>query len=117
MTSQSPIFEAINLSKTFVVKNDFLATATASLTGKQVEPQMVRAVDNISLSLKDGETLGIVGESGCGKSTLARMIAGISSATSGSMKFKGRDFDDVLANKSDALKIQMIFPLFLYNVL
>lgn len=109
MTSQSPIFEAINLSKTFVVKNDFLATATASLTGKQVEPQMVRAVDNISLSLKDGETLGIVGESGCGKSTLARMIAGISSATSGSMKFKGRDFDDVLANKSDALKIQMIF--------
>jgi len=109
MNQETPIFEAHDLTKTFVVKPDFLAAAAAKLMGKTAASQVVRAVDNISLTLKDGETLGIVGESGCGKSTLARMIAGISDATSGDMKFKGKNYENVLGNTAEALKIQMIF--------
>ena len=109
MAKETHIFEAQNLSKTFPVNRDFFADTLTRLSGRKVEPQVVRAVENVSLNLKDGETLGIVGESGCGKSTLARMIAGISTATEGDMRFKGENYADLLERKRDALKIQMIF--------
>ncbi|MER7345390.1 ABC transporter ATP-binding protein [Streptomyces aurantiacus] len=50
-----------------------------------------RAVRGISLSVREGETLGLVGESGSGKSTTARVLAGLQRPTSGEVRFEGRD--------------------------
>jgi oligopeptide/dipeptide ABC transporter ATP-binding protein len=51
----------------------------------------VHAVQNVSLDIYPGETLGIVGESGCGKSTLARILVGLDAPTGGTVRFKGED--------------------------
>lgn len=52
---------------------------------------VVHAVKNVTLALRQGETLAIVGESGSGKSTLARMVVGLETPTSGQMKIAGKD--------------------------
>ncbi|MGH1447379.1 MAG: ABC transporter ATP-binding protein [Cognatishimia sp.] len=69
---------------------------------------LVRAVQPLSLSVKEGETLGIVGESGCGKSTFARMLVGLLPPSSGTIEINGEPLD----NADPALfgrKIQYVF--------
>ncbi|TCS03141.1 oligopeptide/dipeptide ABC transporter ATP-binding protein [Rhizobium sp. BK418] len=102
------IFEAKDLSRSFMVGRSALQKLVDRLADIH-PPAALRAVDNVSLSLKAGETLGVVGESGCGKSTLARMIAGILPISSGERRFRGEVYESFLARKKDALKIQMVF--------
>lgn len=55
----------------------------------------VRAVDGVSFTIRRGEILGLVGESGCGKTTLGRTIAGLETATGGSIRANGRDITEL----------------------
>ncbi|MBC7236800.1 MAG: ABC transporter ATP-binding protein [Chloroflexi bacterium] len=55
----------------------------------------VRALDNLSLTIRDGETMAIVGPSGCGKSTLLRVVAGLETPDEGKVYFDGQDMADV----------------------
>jgi ABC-type glutathione transport system ATPase component len=77
-----PLIEIRNLSKTFALGESVFGG------GAQGE---VRAVDDVSLNIEAGKTLGLVGESGSGKSTLGRLILRLIEPTSGSVQFEGRD--------------------------
>ena len=80
--SQENILEVKGLRKWFPVKN-------AHLFGG--EKKFVKAVDGVDLTVRYGETLGIVGESGCGKSTLGRTILKLTPPTDGTICFDGKD--------------------------
>jgi peptide/nickel transport system ATP-binding protein len=73
--------------------------------------QYVRAVDDVSLSVRRGRTLGIVGESGCGKSSLARAIVGLEPLREGKIDFLGIDVSKTLSRRSiDSIReLQMVF--------
>ena len=76
------LIEARDLTKHFPVR-------TGGLLRRQTTP--LRAVEAVSLAVRAGETLGLVGESGCGKSTLGRMLINLIRATSGSIHFDGTE--------------------------
>lgn len=60
-------------------------------TGSILHPNLVHAVQGVTIKLMPGQTIGIVGESGCGKSTTANVMCGLQSPTSGKVYFKGQD--------------------------
>ncbi|MEO2173230.1 MAG: ATP-binding cassette domain-containing protein, partial [bacterium] len=99
--TQMPLLEVNGLKMHFPVKEGLLLRAS----------RFNKAVDDVSLTINPGETLGLVGESGCGKSTLGRCIARLYEPTSGQIKFEGHDISRL---KGKALlphrkNIQMIF--------
>ncbi|WP_169545737.1 ABC transporter ATP-binding protein [Sneathiella aquimaris] len=108
--TETPILEIRNISKKFVKPLDF-AEKIAQKLGSDIKEEVVHAVDDVSISIKKGEVVSLVGESGCGKSTLGRMVAGILPQTAGNIYFEGKKVDDLsgAAAKEVALKIQMIF--------
>jgi oligopeptide/dipeptide ABC transporter ATP-binding protein len=71
----------------------------------------VQAVDDVTLSIPRGKTLGLVGETGCGKSTLARCVAGLIPVTSGRVTFDGQDITNLPRRTMRPVRreIQMIF--------
>lgn len=71
----------------------------------------VHAVNNLSLSLESGETLGLVGESGCGKSTLARLLLGLEKPSSGRVMYRNEDYTDWTFSEMRMIrrKMQMVF--------
>lgn len=73
--------------------------------------KVVRAVDGVSLDIKNGETLGLVGESGCGKSTLGRAILRLTEPTGGKVIYKGKDLAHLSSARMREQRrhLQMIF--------
>lgn len=75
------------------------------------EKNYVKAVEDVNLTIRRGETLGIVGESGCGKSTLARMLLRLIEPTEGEILFKGKDLNKMSAEEMRKTRryMQMVF--------
>ncbi|HSI88309.1 MAG TPA: oligopeptide/dipeptide ABC transporter ATP-binding protein [Pyrinomonadaceae bacterium] len=73
--------------------------------------RIVKAVDGVSLDIKKGETLGLVGESGCGKSTLGKAILRLTEPTDGKVIYDGKDLAHLSQNamRDQRRKLQMIF--------
>lgn len=76
----SPLIEAQGLTKVFTVGARML---------KKIG--MIKAVDNVSFTIDEGENVALVGESGCGKSTLGRLTLGLLTSTSGSLLYRGKN--------------------------
>ena len=95
------VLEARNIKKYFTMAGSIFSRG----------PAVVRAVDDISVRVRGGFTMGIVGESGCGKTTLARCIAGLEEATAGEIELEGQILPRSAAKRPPELlkKIQMVF--------
>ena len=108
--TNTPYLEIKGLDKKFVKPLD-LAGKIAKVLGSDIREEVVHAVNNVDLSIAEGEVVSLVGESGCGKSTLGRMVAGILEPTGGQILYRGNDVATMVPQEaSDAmLKIQMIF--------
>ena len=101
-TGDDPLLRLEHVSKSFPVQSSKLFSRGH---------EFVHAVDDVSLEVLPGETLGLVGETGCGKSTLARCIARLYDLTSGSITFDGKDISHLSRRGMRPLRseIQMIF--------
>src|SRR5712692_7435718 len=96
-----PLLEVRHLVKHFPVGGGFLGRGAG----------LVRAVDDVSFTIRRGETLGLVGESGCGKTTTGRAILQLERATSGQVLFEGRDLTtlDEVELRDVRRRMQVIF--------
>ena len=99
--AREPILQITNLKTHFITKKNIFGKVTSQ----------VNAVDDITLDVYPGETLGLVGESGCGKTTLGRTILRLIEPSSGRIIYKGKDITELRSHDMRMLRkdIQIIF--------
>ncbi len=90
MTNTRPLIQVRNLKKSFPVKN-----------------LQLKAIDDISFDIHEGETLGLVGESGCGKSTLGKMLLRLDTPTEGEILFRQRNLLHIPSREIQAIRKEM----------
>lgn len=97
---KEPLLEIKNLEKYFISNASWF-----------LKKDIVKAVNDVSFKIYEGETLGLVGESGCGKTTLGRTILQLENATSGTILYKGKDITKAKKEELKQLRkeIQIIF--------
>ncbi|RMA65924.1 ABC transporter ATP-binding protein [Ulvibacter antarcticus] len=100
MYTQLPLLEVHNLEKEYF-----------SSAGLFTKKSTVKAVNDVSFRVFEGETMGLVGESGCGKSTLGKVILQLEKATTGSIKYRGKELTKLSGSEIRSLRkeIQLIF--------
>ena len=81
-----PLIDVEHLKQYFRVRSGVFVNRTVGF---------VHAVDDVTFTLTEGETLGLVGESGCGKTTLARTIMRLLDPSEGTIRFRGEDISDI----------------------
>jgi oligopeptide/dipeptide ABC transporter ATP-binding protein len=101
MSTNNALIQLDHVTKHFPVKHGVFARAQG----------VVHAVEDVTLDVRKGETLGIVGESGCGKSTTARLMLRLLDPTKGSIHFEGRDISRLSQRQLRPVRreMQMIF--------
>jgi peptide/nickel transport system ATP-binding protein len=102
-----PLLRVRDLRQYYTLESNFIE----QFLSKSKESRAIKAVDDVSFDLYQGEILGLVGESGCGKSTLSRTILQLIRPTSGSVEFQGQNLAQL---QGEALRrvrrqIQMVF--------
>ena len=99
---KAPLLEADHVKLYFPIKQGVLIDRTVG---------HVHAVDDVSMHLNEGETMGIVGESGCGKSTLARTFVRLLEPTDGALRYRGKDITHLSRKALDPMRreVQLVF--------
>jgi oligopeptide/dipeptide ABC transporter ATP-binding protein len=99
---KAPLLQIEHLKLHFPIKKGILI---------EREVARVHAVDDVTFTLNDGETLGLVGESGCGKTTLSRTVMRLVDSTEGTIRFRGRDVTKASRKALAPLRreMQMVF--------
>ncbi|WP_300009562.1 ABC transporter ATP-binding protein [uncultured Roseobacter sp.] len=109
--TDTPMLDVRDLQMHFSIGGGFLDRLKVDGKGVRLENPIVHAVNGVSLQIKRGEIMALVGESGCGKSTVAKTIARIYKPTAGEVRIEGQDvagfgFTEMLPVRA---KMQMIF--------
>lgn len=108
---ETPLLEARDAVKEFPVARYLLPRLRWERGHVRADRGTIRAVDGVSLAIRGGETLSLVGESGCGKSTVARLLLRLIEPTRGEIRFQGRDLWALSRREMHVVRkhLQMVF--------